>query len=194
MSDDALSALWMSDRTGSKEGVMGAMNDVLQEDRVAREKDRWVRAGGVLAVALLCPVLLWAAAYGKTPLVRGAYALMAVGTAVLVSAEWRFLAWGRQAMPGPDDARSQLQKSAFLLGRQATLVRMAPLWCAPIFIGAGLIGAWLYTNVGHASGYGLWLLTSAGWLACLAGGVSKSAALDARRVRMERVLTDLLSQ
>ena len=68
------------------------MNAVLDEDRAARDKDRrtHIAAGSVLA--LLCPALLWCAAYGITPLVRGGYALMATGTAILVSTGWRYSA------------------------------------------------------------------------------------------------------
>ena len=84
------------------------------------------------------------------------YALMAAGTAVLVFAEWMYLDWSRQALPGPADARSQLHRTAVLLSREAWLVRTAPLWCAPIFIGTALIGAWVYREVGHAAGYLLW--------------------------------------
>ena len=73
---------------------MTAVNAVLNEDRAAREKDRWTNIGGGLSVALLCPALLWCAAYGITPLVRGGYALMAAGTAILVSTGWMYLGLG----------------------------------------------------------------------------------------------------
>src|ERR1700730_2994349 len=131
MNDDALRAVWASSQPTTKQTLMTTMNAVLDEDRVAREKDRWVRLAALTAVALLCPALLWFAAYGKTPLVRGGYALMAAGTAVVLFAEWMYLSWAQQALPGPADARSQLQKTALLLSRQASLFRTAPLWCAP---------------------------------------------------------------
>jgi len=194
MNDEQLAELWQSDRSPGKDRLVDVASRVLREDRAVRDRERWARAGGMLALVLLCPVLLWAAAYGKTPLVRVAYALMAIGTAILVSADWLHVAWRRQAIPCADDARSQLLKTALLLARQAVFVRLAPLWCAPVFVGAALIGVWLYANVGHASGYALWLLSAAGWLACLVGGVSTAAAIDARRTRMEGVLRDLLSQ
>src|SRR5688572_825405 len=88
-----------------------AMNAVLNEDRSCRGREQAIRIASVLALALLCPALLWCAAYGTTPLVRGGYALMAVGTAVLVSTELIYMAWSRQALPGPADARSHLQKT-----------------------------------------------------------------------------------
>ena len=53
----------------------------------------------LFALALLVPTMLWGAAYGVTPLVRGAYALMAVGSAMIVAAEWIYLEWSRQALP-----------------------------------------------------------------------------------------------
>ena len=55
------------------------------------------------------------------------YALMAVGGAVIVFAEWTYLEWSRQALPGPADARSQLQKTAFMLARQVMLMNTAPI-------------------------------------------------------------------
>src|SRR5688500_9025126 len=115
MNDDSLPAVWIADAPIQKKTVLMAMNAVLSEDRACRDKERAIRIASVLVLALLCPALLWCAAYGTTPLVRGGYALMAVGSAVLVSTEWIYLAWSRQALPGPADARSQLQKTAFLL-------------------------------------------------------------------------------
>jgi len=192
MNDDALSAIWMSDPPVEKEVVMNAMNAVLEEDRADRDKARGIRVAFVLApLGLLCPVLLGAAAYGISPLVRGGYALMAVGTAVVVATEWMYLTWSRQALPGPSDARSQLQKSAFLLSRQAGLARMAALWCAPIFLGTGLIGLWLYQQRSAAGGSLLWAAVVAAWVVVSAGGVTTGTKLDERRRRMEQLLADL---
>jgi len=190
MNDEQLAELWKSDRSPGTDRLVDVASRIQREDRAARERERWARAGGMLALALLCPVLLWATAFGKTPLVRVAYALMAIGTAILVSADWLHLAWRRQAIPGAGDARSQLLKTVLLLARQAAFVRLAAVWCAPIFVGAALIGVWLYANVGHTSGYGLWFGTVIGWLACAIGGASTAAKIDARRARMERVLSD----
>ena len=119
MSDDTspLPAIWMSGES-TRNGVASAIDAVLDKDRAARERDRRVRHGSLIAVTCLLPPLLWAAAHGVTPLVRGAYALMAGGVAVLVFAEWMYLDWSRRALPGPADARSQLQASAFMLDRQ----------------------------------------------------------------------------
>ncbi len=191
MNDDSLPALWISDPPAKKEAVMSAMNAVLDEDRAVREKDRGIRIAFVLALALLCPALMWCAAYGTSPLVRGGYALMAVGTALLVSTDWMYLTWSRQALPGPADARSQLQKSTFLLSRQASLMRMASLWCAPIFIGTGFIGLWLYQQRSAAGGALLWAAVVTGWIVVSMGGMSMAVKLDARRRRMERLLTEL---
>src|SRR5688500_2840510 len=123
MNDDALPAVWIGDSPLEKNTVVAAMNAVLDEDRACREKERAMRIASVLALAVLCPVLVWCAAYGISPIVRGAYALMAAGTAVLVTTEWTYLAWSRHALPGPVDARSQLQKTAFMLARQARLMK-----------------------------------------------------------------------
>ena len=115
MSDDSLPALWTSDQPSSKLMVIAAVNAALIEDRTRRDKERWVRIVCVLAVAVLCPVLLWCAAYGKTPLVRAGYALMAAGAAVMVFAEWMYLAWSREGLPGSANAQFQLQRASFLL-------------------------------------------------------------------------------
>lgn len=191
MTDDSLPAIWMSDPPVDKEAVMTAMNAVLDEDRAARDKDRRIRVSFVFALALFCPVLLWAAAYGISPLVRGGYALMAVGTAVVVSAEWMYLTWSRLALPGPADARSELQKGTFLLSRQASLARTAALWCAPVLIGTALIGVWIYQQRSAAGGSLVWAVVVAGWVVVSLGGISMGAKLDERRLRMERLLTDL---
>lgn len=191
MSDDSLPAVWTADSPPQNNTVLTAMNAVLNEDRTCREKERAIRIASVLALALLCPALLWCAAYGTTPLVRGGYALMAAGTAVLVSAEWIYLAWSRQALPGPADVRSQLQKTAFVLARQARLMRTAPLWCMPIFIGTALIGGWLYQERSSAAAYMLWATVSTGWCIVAVGGRSTGTKLDQRRLRIEQLLTDL---
>ena len=170
---------------------MTALNRVLEEDRTAREKDRWGHLGAVSAVALLCPALLWFAAYGKDPLVRGGYALMAVGPAMMLFAEWLHRSWSRQALPGPADARSQLQKTALVLSRQASLFRTAPLWCAPIFVGATLVGEWIYQERSLGEGYLLWACIGTGWLISSVTGFSKGKKLDARRSRIELLLGDL---
>src|SRR5260221_2149113 len=191
MSHESLPAMWTSDEPVSREAVMTAMNAVLNEDRAARDRDRVTCVAAGLALALLCPVLLWCAAHGITPLVRGGYAVMAAGTAILVSTWWMYAAWARQALPGPADARSQLQKGAFLLSRQATLMRMAPLCCAPIFIGTALIGTWIYQQRSATEGYLLWTLVVAAWAIVSVGGIAIGSKLDERRVRMERLLSDL---
>ena len=134
---------------------------------------------------------MWAAVYGVTPLARGAYALMGVGTASLVAAEWTYLEWTRQALPGPSDARAQLQTSAFMLGRQIMLAKAAPILSAPIFIGAALIGAWLYQNRTHAEAFGIWAVFVAALVPMMRGLASLRAGLDERRLQMERLLSEL---
>jgi hypothetical protein len=191
MSADPLPGMWSSDPPLSRDALMMVMNAVLHEDRAARDKDRGIHVAAGLALALLCPALLWCAAYGTTPLVRGGYALMAAGTAILVSTGWIYSAWSRQALPGPADARSQLQKSAFLLSRQANLMRAASLCCAPIFVGTALIGTWIYQERSAAEGYLLWALVAGAWFIVWKRGISSGRKLDEQRVRMERLLSDL---
>ena len=191
MSHESLPAVWIGDPPMEKSTVLAAVNAVLDEDRACRERERAIRIASVLALAVLCPALLWCAAYGISPIVRGGYALMAAGTAVLIATEWMYLAWSRHALPGPLDARSQLQKTAFMLARQARLMKTALLLCAPIFIGTALIGVWLYQERSHAAGYLLWATVGTAWCVVSVGGGSKGAKLDQRRFRIERLLTDL---
>ena len=191
MTDDSLPAIWMSDAPMGKEHLLSAMHAALEADRAAGRREFVARGASAAALALLCPVLLWAAAYGKTPLVRGGYALMAVGAAVAVFAEWMYLSWSRQAFPGPVDARSQLQSSALMLFRQSTLMRTAALWCAPLFVGTAFIATWLYQERGHMAGYLLRITVAVTWCVSAAGGGSMAAQLDHRRRRLEELLTDV---
>jgi hypothetical protein len=193
MSDDArwLSAAWMSEDPAEKADVTLTIEAVLDRDRAEADRDRRTRIGSLVAVGLLLPVVLWAAAHGVTPLVRGAYALMAIGLAVIVTAEWLYLEWSKQALPGPVDARSQLQKTAFMLTRQARLLTTAAMWSSPVFIGAALIGAWLYRERTHTEAIVVWAITAAGWLAMGLGTVGVGARLTRRREQLERLLAEL---
>ena len=191
MIDESLPVLWMSDEPIRKETVTTAVQHALEEDRVSRERERSVRAASVVAIALLFPALAWSAAHGVTPLVRLGYLFMAAGVAIMITAEWMYLAWSRDALPGPVDARSQLQRSAFLLVRQTHLLRTAAIWTSPVFVGALLIGNWLFAERSRAEGYLLWAIVGAAWLAAGFGARSKGAKLDAQRERLERFLADL---
>ena len=193
MSDDArwLSAAWMSEDSAEKADVTSAIEAVLDRDRAEADRDRRTRIGSLVAVGLLLPVVLWAAAHGVTPLVRGAYALMAVGLAVIVTAEWLYLDWSKQALPGPVDARSQLQKTAFMLTRQARLLTTAAMWASPVFIGAALVGTWLYRERTHTEAVVVWAITAAGWLAMGLGTMAVGARLTRRREQLEQLLAEL---
>lgn len=191
MTDDSLRAVWVSTPSPDKEALVRAMTAVLDEDRVAREKDRSVGIASAILLGMVCPALLWCAAYGKTPLVRGAYALMGAGTAIAVFANWMDLSWSRRGLPGPADIRSQLQATALLLARQANLFKTGALWSAPVFLGAALIALWIYQERSHAGGDVLWALTGTAWLAAVVVGFAKGHTIDARRSRIERMLGDL---
>ena len=186
----ALLTIWMSSDS-TRDGVASTIDAVLDKDRAARERDGRIRRGSLVAVTCLLPPLLWAAAHGVTPLVRGAYALMAGGVAVLVYAEWMYLDWSRRALPGPADARSQLQASAFMLERQIRLLRTAALWTSPIFVGASLIGIWLYGARAQAGAFLVWSLTAAGWLGAWLGTRSGQSRLGETKAEMERLLREL---
>ncbi len=194
MSDEnalSLSAVWMSGPPASEEEMATAIGRVLDKDRETRHRERRGRVGGLFALVCLVPTTMWAAVYGVTPLVRGAYALMAVGTALLVAAEWLYLEWSRRGLPGPADARSQLQTIAFMLGRQITLTTAAPILTAPVFAGTAMIGTWLYRDRTHEAAFGVWSIVVAGWILMAWGVVSLRAKLNERRLHMERVLSEL---
>jgi len=84
-----------------------------------------------------------------------------------------------------------LQRTAFLVSRQANLLRTMPLWSAPVFIGTAMIGLWLYQQRSQVGGSLLWAGLGAGWMLMVAGGLWKGRALDRRRSRMEQLLKDL---
>jgi hypothetical protein len=192
MSDDSLRAIWTLDPSPlNHDALIAAMNAVLDEDRAARDKDRGLKIVATCALVLLCPALLWCAAYGTHPLVRGGYALMAAGTAILVSTGWVYSAWSRQALPGPVDSRSQLQTSALFLSRQADLMRKTRLYCAPIFIGTALIATWVYQQRSASEAYGLWACVAMAWLVVSVRGTWSANKLQERKVRVERLLADL---
>jgi hypothetical protein len=191
MSDDSLRASWRSSESSDEETLMTAIDAVLDQDRAARNRDRWVRIASLIVLGLLCAASLLFAAYGKTPLVRGAYALMGAGTAFAGCAEWMYLRWSRQALPGPADTRSQLQTTILLLSRQADLFKTALLWFAPIFLGATLIGLWIYQERSHTEAYVLWAITGMTWAMASVIGFAKGQEIRERRSRMERMLSGL---
>jgi hypothetical protein len=190
MNDDSLRAVWLSNQPPDKETLVRTVRAVLDEDRAAQIKDRWVTIATVIVLCLVCPTSLWFAAYGKTPLVRGAYALMGAGTAIAVFADWMYLTWSGRALPGPADIRSQLQTTALLLGRQANLLKTGPLWSAPVFLGAALISLWIYQERSHAEAFVLGAIVGTAWLVGLVAGVARGKRIDERRSRMEGMLAD----
>jgi hypothetical protein len=116
---------------------------------------------------------------------------MAVGSAFVAAAEWVYLDWSRQALPGPVDTRSQLQKSAFMLARQTRLMRTAMLWSAPIFAGVALVGVWLYQERTHVEAMLIWSVTAAGWLTLAVRTVMVSRRLHAQKTALEHALEEL---
>jgi hypothetical protein len=193
MNDDgvALRAAWVSEPPVSEDTLRTAVDQVLDKDRSARLRERRLRMAGVVALVFLVPVLIWAAAYGVGPLVRGAYALMAVGCAAGLAAESLYLDWSRRALPGADDTRSQLQKTVFMLECQVWLMRTTPFWASPVFIGVGLIGVWLYYERTLAAAVTVSALDLLAWIASGVGAWRAAAGLSGRRRQIEEVLADL---
>ncbi len=191
MNPDPLQELWISQQTIKEEILMNSIEAVLEDDRIFQKKERWINIWSTAILFVLLPVLLWFAAIGKTPIVRAGYALMAVGVAIMVFAAWVFNNWARQSLAGPVDTRSQLQKAAFLLSRQSSLVRSSPIWGAPMFLGGALIGLWTYQQRGPMGGSVVWLLLAVAWLALTLGCVRKARDVEKTKARMEELLRDL---
>lgn len=191
MTPDPLQELWISQKTADKENVMNSIQVILDEDKICRDKERRTNLWLAPVYLLLLPLLFLCAALGKTPMVRAGYALMACGLAVALSAVWLFNRWARQALPGPADTRSQLQKAAFILSRQANLASTSSLWIAPLFLGGGLIGLWIYQERGHLEAFGLWAILGSLWLWATFGGMKKAKAALETMARIEQLLRDL---
>jgi hypothetical protein len=70
-------------------------------------------------------------------------------------------------------------------------MRTAPLWSSPVFVGAVMIGLWLYRERSHTEAFALWTITTAGSIAPGLSALSALARLDERRLQMERLLSEL---
>jgi len=195
MNDEALRAAWLSIRTNRDTGTphTSTADAVARAERVIDQKERRIRFLLAVSLILLCPLLLWASAHGRTPLVRGAYGLMGIGVAVLVFAEWLWLRWSRQERPGPADTRSQLLMSASVLARQADLLKTAFAWSAPAFIGALMIAYWIVREASALEGTALAVAVGLGWVAAAALSLARGREIDDRRSRVDAILLDLSS-
>jgi hypothetical protein len=191
MNDDPLIREWRTADGGAIRPVGEAIEAALANDRTARDRDRVVQVLSLGCAALLWSILLWCAANAVTPVVRGGYALMAAGVAVMLFAEFAYSFWDRKAQPGASDSLTQVGTSIGLLRLQAGLMRLAAVWGAPIFVGAGLVGWWIYSERSHTAALAFWVLVAAAWLLSAVMGRRKSRDLDARRSRLELVLDDL---
>jgi hypothetical protein len=193
MIDDPLIREWRTGDGGAIHSVSEAIEAALAKDRTARNRDRAVQVLSLGCIALLWPILLWCAANAVTPVVRGGYALMAAGVAVMLFAEFVYSLWDRRSQPGPSDSLTQIGANIGLLRLQSGLMRSAAAWCAPVFLGAGLVGWWIYSQRSHAVALAFWAAVGAAWLLSAIMGQRKSRDLDARRSRLEQVLDDLRS-
>jgi hypothetical protein len=193
MNDDALRSAWLSMQDTGMEPIVATVDAVLREDHEARVNERWVRIAFLVVLMLLCPATIWFAAHGVSPLIRGAYALMAAGLAIAVFAEWTYLAWSHQAQPGAATTTAQLQTTAMVLSRHAQLVRFAPLWNLPIFLGAALVAWWVYLERSHVAGATVGATTFVAWLALIAIATAKGREIDARRSRIDQLRDELIA-
>jgi hypothetical protein len=190
----ALQAAWMSDAAPRADNLRAALARVRAADEADHARHRKLRVGGLAAMVALVPVLIWATAYGVTPLVRVAYALMAVGCVAGVVAHWLYHEWSRRALPGPDDMRSQLQRTAFLIECQVRLGRTAAVWTAPVFSGILLICVWLYRERTAAGAIALAAFDLATWIGIGLVARRGASALERRRQQLQRALADLESR
>lgn len=193
MNDEAsvLRTAWMSQATTSEISLRAAAAQILDRDEADRVREQRMRIVGLGAMVILVPTLIWAAAHGIGPLVRAGYALMAIGCVALVVAEWLYLAWSRRALPGPNDARSQLQTTAYMVESRAWLARTAGLWSAPVLVGAVFISVWLYRERTLAAAVTVLSLSLAAWVAGAVLAARAAAGLGRRRRELEAILADL---
>jgi hypothetical protein len=191
VSDDPLIREWKTNDDPDARSTHAAVEAALARDRSTRGRERTARVVALGCAAILWPTLLWCAAHGVTPAVRGGYALMAAGVPVMLFAELAYSSWARKARPSTFDSITQVETCIVLLGHQARLMRSAAGWCAPIFLGAGLIGWWIYAERSHAGAIALWAVVAAVWVLSALAGSRKGRDLDARRSRLEQVLRDL---
>jgi hypothetical protein len=191
MDDRALFDQWTAGDRADREAVRKTLDTVLAADRMAQKRGRLARVSVTTLAALLFVALLWCAAHGVTPVVRGGYALMAAGLAMLLFAEYAYASWEWGRRPGPQDSMSQIRTSIALLTRQAHLMRSAAVWCGPIFIGAALVAWWIYAERSRTTAVGVWVSVAFGWAMGAAAGRYRARELDARRSRLEQVHTDL---
>ena len=153
-SPDELQQLWQGPNAPEEEENLDAtIEQVLEQDRKyqvsARRKDL---ASAAMMLALF-PVVLWAATYGKWPLVRAGYGLMAVGLAVSAAAPWLHHRLNRQTPRRDLSVREHLEQSVGFLDRQATFLRTGALFCGlPMFLGLLVFGAGIWVQGGKLAG------------------------------------------
>ena len=170
---------------------MNSIQRIIEEDEASLKKERRVNLIAAPLQMILFPLLVYSAAFGKTPIVRAGYALMAAGIAISLFAFWVSANWSRQALPGSADMRSQLQRAAFLLSRQASLASTSPVWVSPVFIGAALIWVWILEQNGSAPGLVGWTLLVIVWLTIVVCCIKKARAFAKKKARMEELLAEL---
>ncbi|MGO9096704.1 MAG: hypothetical protein ACLQGV_15975 [Bryobacteraceae bacterium] len=153
-SRDELQELWQRPNApDEEENLETTIEQVLEQDRKyqvsARRKDM-IAAAMMLA---LFPVVLWAATYGKWPLVRAGYGLMAVGLAVSAVAPWLHHRLNRQPPRRDLSVREHLEQSVGFLDRQATFLRAGALICGlPLFLGLLVFGVGIWNRGGKLAG------------------------------------------
>lgn len=191
MTDDSLSKLWVSNGRMDEDQLHATVHATLEEHRAIRHREVAARIGLIGVLGVLFPVLVWFAAYGKTPAVRGGYALMAAGSAVAVITEWIYLSWTRQCDPTSIDSRSQLMNNAAILFRQIWLLRAAAVLTAPLFVGAAFIGSWMYQHSSHTTGYVWWTGFAVVWVFVALGTRGKATQLENSRKGIDRLLREM---
>jgi hypothetical protein len=151
---DELQQLWQRPNAPEEEENLDAtIEQVLVRDHNCQVSARRRDLASAAMMLVLFPVVLWAAAYGKWPLVRAGYGLMAVGLAVSAVAIWLYHRLNSLTPRRDLTVRDHLEQSVGFLDRQATFLRTGALFCGlPMFLGLLVFGVGIWIQGGKLAG------------------------------------------
>ena len=151
---DELQQLWQrSNAPDKEENLDTTVEQVLEQDRKYQVSARRNDLASAAMMLVCFPVVLWAATYGKWPLVRAGYGLAAAGLGASAVALWLYQRLNRQTPRRDLTARDHLVQSVELLDRRATFLRTSTLWCGlPMFLGVLLFGLGIWIQGGKLAG------------------------------------------
>lgn len=151
---DELQQLWQrSNAPDKEENLDTTVEQVLEQDRKYQVSARRHDLASAAMMLVLFPVVLWAATYGKWPLVRAGYGLAAAGLGASAVALWLYQRLNRQTPRRDLTVRDHLVQSVDFLDRRATFLRTLTLLCGlPIFLGMLLFGVGIWIQGGKLAG------------------------------------------